>query len=186
MSISTNIDGSVGGGANQLLDLLSLVSNPAVYEAKVKSLQAAIAENQKYVEAVAPVSEILDLREKVKADKEASNTALAEAKVKADGIVKSAQDKADGIIADANVKATQLNSEAQAVADDAKWAQADVRKKLADVKKTKADYDSLIASLSVQQAQVAKVQTDADTVKKEAEDLKADLVAKHTAFIKSL
>ena len=74
MSISTNIDGSTVGGANQLLDLLSLVSNPAVYEAKVKSLQNAIAENQKYVEAVAPVSEILDLREKIKADKAAKVT----------------------------------------------------------------------------------------------------------------
>jgi cell division septum initiation protein DivIVA len=186
MSISTNIDGSIGGGANQLLDLLSLVSNPAVYEAKVKSLQATIAENQKYVEAVAPVSEILDLREKVKADKAASVTALAEAKVKADGIVKTAQDKADGIIADANAKATQLTSEAQAVADDAKWAQAEARKGANDVKKAKAEYDALSASLSGQQAQLAKAQADADAAKKEAEDLKADLIAKHTAFIKSL
>jgi cell division septum initiation protein DivIVA len=186
MSISTNIDGSVGGGANQLLDLLSLVSNPAVYEAKVKSLQATIAENKKYVEAVAPVSEILDLREKVKADKAASTTALAEAKVKADGLVKTAQDNANAIIAEANTKASQLVAEAQAATDDAKTVQAEARKKLTDATKAKADSDTLSESLKLQLSALDKEREQAATALQKAEDLKADLIAKHTAFIKSL
>ena len=186
MSISTNIDGSVGGGANQLLDLLSLVSNPAVYEAKVKSLQATIAENKKYVEAVAPVSEILDIREKLKADKAASITAIAEAKVKADGLVKTAQDNANAIIAEANAKADKLVAEAQAATDDAKAVQAEVRKKLTDAIKAKADSDTLSESLKLQLAALDKEREQATMALQKAEDLKADLIAKHTAFIKSL
>jgi len=186
MSISTNIDGSVGGGANQLLDLLSLVSNPTVYEAKVKSLQAAIAENKKYVEAVAPVSEILDLREKVRADKAASTTALAEAKVKADGLVRAAQDKANAIIAEANTKASQLVAEAQAITNDAKVVQAEAKKAVAEAKKSKADSDTLNESLNMQLAELGKQREQATTALQKAEDLKADLIAKHTAFIKSL
>jgi cell division septum initiation protein DivIVA len=186
MSISTNIDGSIGGGANQLLDLLSLVSNPAVYEAKIKSLQDATAENQKYVEAVAPVSEILDLREKLVVEKAAAVTATAEAKDKADGIIKTAQDNANAIIANANTKAAQLTSEAQAATDDAKTAQAEARKGANDVNKAKADYEGLSATLKVQLDQLAQTQANANAAKKEAEALKADLIAKHTAFIQGL
>ena len=186
MSISNNIDGSVGGGANQLLDLLSLVSNPTLYEAKVKSLQATIAENKKYAEAVAPVSEILELREKVKEDKAAGVTALAEAKAKADGLGKSAQDNANSITAEASAKASQLVAEAQAATDDAKAVQADVRKKLADAIKAKADSDTLNDSLKLQLAALDKERTQATIVLQNAEKLKAEIIAKHQEFIKSL
>ena len=186
MSISTNIDGSVGGGANQLLDLLSLVSNPTVYEAKVKSLQAAIAENKKYVEAVAPVSEILDLREKVRADKAASTTALAEAKVKADGLVKTAQNNANAIIAEANTKVSQLVAEAQAATDDAKVVQAEAKKAVAETKKVKTEFETLNESLKMQLAALDKDREQAATTLQKAEDLKAEIIAKHLEFIKSL
>ena len=70
MSISNNIDGSTGG-SGQLLDFLSLVTNPKIYEAKIKTLQEVTATHQKFVELVAPATEIMDLREKLKADKAA-------------------------------------------------------------------------------------------------------------------
>jgi hypothetical protein len=185
MSISTNIDGSTGGGG-QLLDFISLVTNPQIYEAKIKSLQAATAENQKFVELIGPATEILALRDKLTADTTAAAAALAEAKVTSVETVKKAQEKAEGIVKDADAKAAKLVSEAQAAADDAKAAQAEARKSAADVKKAKVDYEALSASLSAQQAQLATTQADADKVKKEAETIRANLIAKHTEFIKSL
>ena len=185
MSISNNIDGTVGGN-NQLLDFISLVTNPKAYEAKIKALQEATEANQKFVELIAPATEIIDLREKLKADKAAAKTALEEAKIKSDVTVKTAQATADAILADAKAKAEQLTIEAQAAADDAKAAQSEARKSANEVKKAKSDYDNLSVSLKDQQDELAKTQAKAEAVKKEAEALRADLIEKHTAFIKSL
>jgi len=186
MSISTNIDGSAVGGANQLLDLLSLVSNPKVYEAKVKSLQDSIALNQKYVEAVAPVSEILDLREKVKADKAASASALSDAKQQANDIVEEAKAKAAAIISDANDQAKQITTEADEISKQIKSALAEAKAAKADAKSSKDISDALATSLQ-QQLDIADKKTkDADAARKEAEALKADILEKHTAFIKGL
>lgn len=78
MSISTNIDGSVGGA--NILDLLAtVVSNPAVYEAKLKALQDAVAENKKYVELIGPASDIVRMQTEMreaKAEIEASVSKL--------------------------------------------------------------------------------------------------------------
>ena len=186
MSISTNIDGSVGGGANQLLDLLSLVSNPAVYEAKVKSLQATIAENKKYVEAVAPASEILEIREQVKADKAASTTALAEAKVKADGLVKTAQEKANALVAEATANAKKVTDDADSIANEIKASLAESKKAVLEAKKSKTDSDTLNESLRLQLAELGKQREQAATALQKAEDLKAEIITKHLEFIKSL
>ncbi|CAB4129519.1 hypothetical protein UFOVP118_80 [uncultured Caudovirales phage] len=185
MSISTNIDGSTNGGG-QLLDFISLVTNPKVYEAKIKSLQEATAENQKFVELIGPASEILDLRDKAAAAKAAAVSAAADAKVKASETIQAAQDSANTIITDANNKASQINSEAQAAAEDAKLAQAEARKVANEVKKAKADYDTLTEALKLQLVQVDKAQADALAAKQEAEAIRADLIIKHTDFIKSL
>jgi cell division septum initiation protein DivIVA len=183
MSISNNIDGSSSGGANQLLDL---VSNPAVYEAKVKSLQNAIDLNQKYVEAVAPVSEILDLREKIKADKANSANALTEAKQQANTIVEDAKAKANAIIADANDKATQITSEANEASKQIKASLSEAKAAKADAKSAKDASDALTVSLQQQLAIADKTTKDAEKARQAAEALKADILEKHTAFIKGL
>jgi len=185
MSISNNIDGSTGG-SGQLLDFLSLVTNPKIYEAKIKTLQEVTAEHQKFVELVAPATEIIDLREKLKADKEKAKAALSEANLKAETLVKEAQEKASGIIIAAQAKADGLIDEAKKASDDAKAAQSEARQDAASVKKAKTEYDNLSASLKAQQEQLAKTQAQADVSKKEADALRADLIEKHTAFIKSL
>lgn len=185
MSISNNIDGSVGG-ANQLLDLLSLVSNPKVYEAKVKSLQDSIALNQKYVEAVAPASEILDLREKVKADKVASTNALSEAKQKANLIVEDAKVKANEIIADAIEEAKKITNEAETASNEIKSALSEAKAAKSNAKASKDASDALTISLQQKLADAEKAIKNAELAKKEAESIKADLIEKHTAFIKGL
>jgi cell division septum initiation protein DivIVA len=185
MSISNNIDGSAGG-SGQLLDFLSLVTNPKIYEAKIKALQEVTAEHQKFVELVAPATEIMDLREKVKAEKDAAKNKLEEANLKSETLVIEAQNKADAILADAQAKAEVLVNEAKAAADDAKLAQSEARKSANEVKKAKSDYDNLSVSLKDQQDELAKTQAKAEAVKKAAEALRIDLIEKHTAFIKSL
>jgi len=186
MSISNNIDGSSSGGANQLLDLLSLVSNPKVYEAKVKSLQESIATNQKYVEAVAPVSEILDLREKIKADKAAISNSLEEAKQKANTIIEDAKAKASAIIEEAHDKAKQITSEVEADSKEIKLALSDAKAARSDAKSAKDASDALTLSLQQQLAIADKTIKDAALIKKEAEAFKEDLIEKHTAFLKGL
>lgn len=186
MSISTNIDGSSVGGASQLLDLLSIVSNPAVSEAKIKSLQDAIALNQKYVEAVAPVSEILDLREKIKADKVASANALTEAKQQANSIVEDAKAKSNAIIADATSRAKQMTDEVEGIKKEINLSLSEAKSAKAEAKLAKDSADALTVSLQQQLTAADKRIKDAEAAKKEAEAIKADIIEKHTAFIKGL
>lgn len=185
MSISNNIDGSVGG-SNQLLDFLSLVTNPKVYESKIKALQEITAEHQKFVELVAPATEIMDLREKVKADKEKSKAVLEAANLKAESLVSQAQADAEKLVADAKESADKLNTEAQKAYADAKAAQDEARQDAAGVKKAKKDYDNLVADLKLQQDQLSKTQAKLDSLQKEAQAIKEDIIAKHTEFIKGL
>ena len=185
MSISNNIDGSTGG-SGQLLDFLSLVTNPKIYEAKIKTLQEVTATHQKFVELVAPATEIMDLREKLKADKAAATETLSEARNKANVLVKNAQDTADSILAEAKAKADALIDEAKKASDDAKAAQSEARKTANDVKKAQVDFETASVELKSQQAQLAKTQAAAEAVKEDADAMRAYLIEKHTDFIKSL
>ena len=64
MSISTNIDGSLG--SNQVIDLLSILTGtPEVYASKLKALQDATEANKKYVEAIGPASEIVRIKTEI-------------------------------------------------------------------------------------------------------------------------
>ena len=93
--ISYNIDGS---SQNQLLDFLSVIANPDVYANKLKELQAATEENKKYVEAVAPVSDIVALRESLYRQNADAADVLDAAKSQAAQIVNDAQTSAASIV----------------------------------------------------------------------------------------
>jgi hypothetical protein len=184
MSISTSITG--GSASNQLMDLLAVVANPDVYKAKLDALDAATAENKKYVEAVAPVSEILALREQTKALREEAesyqNAAIAQAdadltlaKNQAASIVSSAQVRADGLIASA--VAAKAESDALLVASKEAMRQAEVAQAVADNAK---------ASAAAQAIQLTKALEDAAAAQAEAEAAKADILAKHQAFVQGL
>jgi len=81
MSIANSITG--GSSSNQLMDLLAVVANPEVYKAKLDALDAATAENKKYVEALGPASEIVALRDEAKVAVQAAKEALEQAKTNA-------------------------------------------------------------------------------------------------------
>lgn len=184
--ISTNIDGSSGGGTNQLFDLLSLVSNPDTYKAKLDQLQTAIDENKKLVALAGPASEILALREAIAADKADSKASLSEAKVKAVAIKDDAEAQARDIVQKAKELANQLIDDAKA-AKDASVAEAlettnalkAVKSVQAAADKLKASGESKLVELNTALKEVAQAQIDVDA-------LKASIVAAHQAFIASL
>lgn len=185
MSISTNIDGSVGG-ANQLLDLLSLVSNPSVYQAKINDLQAATEENKKYVELVGPASEIVKMRDDMRLQKESAD---AEAKQ----IIDSANQEAESIKTSAKKYALDAKAEADNAVEKAKALNDAAQVKLDELKAKSAAADNALASANsvaeeaAKELELAKAEKQASlNAKASYEAAKASIIAKHKAFIESL
>ena len=185
MSISTNIDGSVGG-TSQLLDLLSLVSNPAVYEAKVKALQKATEEHNKALALVAPASEIVAIRQQIDQDKAAAKAELESARQEASKLVDAAKVEARDIVEDAKaqgakVSAASKKTEKQAAEKMAAAVEAEnrVAQALAGAQDQQKVLDAKIKAAENTQAQYEKL-------KAEHETLKASLIAKHKRHLQEL
>ena len=136
MSIATSITG--GSASNQLMDLLAVVANPDVYKAKLDALDAATAENKKYVEAIGPASEIVALRDEAKAAAQAAKEALAQAKTDAAQLVSNANTKADGIVVAAQSTAETMIATAVAAKDEADLAAKQNKAALLEAKKATA------------------------------------------------
>ncbi len=184
MSIASSITG--GGSSNQLMDLLAVVANPDAYKAKIAALEAATAENKKYVEAIGPASEIVALRDKAAALKQEAedyktaavteaDISIQEARAKASAIAIEAQKKADALIAET----TAAKEAAEQLAKQNKIALAASDKALADAEQAKA-----IAESKAQELEQAIA--DAQSAAADARATKAAIVAKHQAFIGSL
>jgi spore maturation protein CgeB len=184
MSIATSITG--GGASNQLMDLLAVVANPDVYKAKIDALDAATAENKKYVELAAPASEILVMREQIKAKNAEADAELADAKDRAANAVKEAKEKAASLVSAAQAKADALVAAAteNKAATDALMAQA--KAELAAAQKATADAVKAQASAQAKEQVLSKALEDAAAAQAEAEATKADILAKHQAFVEGL
>lgn len=185
MSITTNIDGS-SGNSNQLLELLSVVSNPKVYEAKVKALQEATDENKKYVELVGPASEILALREKAKQDAEEAERLLSEAKSQASNAISQSKVQAKEIVEDAKAEAEQIKQHAEALADNAKEKLAAASLAETKVNASKVELEKALLTVEKMTAELnADKQATIDAAKA-LHEAREELIAKHKAFIESL
>lgn len=183
--ISTNIDGTVGG-ANQLLDLLSLVANPTAYEDKLKTLQDATAENKKYVEALAPASEIVALRDAARIELENAKAEAAEIKAKAKA-------SAQNVLAKANAEASSILAEADSIKEKAIELQKQATGEMAQAKSIQntAEQNIAKANAAFSAAEAAKAdaqqaRVDANNAKAEYAALRQSLIDKHKAFIESL
>lgn len=184
MSIATNITG--GASSNQLMDLLAVVANPDVYKAKLDALDAATAENKKYIELAAPASEILAMREQIKAKNTEADAELADAKERAVTAVKEAKEKAASLVATAQAKADGLVAAAteNKAAADSLLAQA--KAELAAVQQAKADALKAQASAQAKEQTLIETLANAAAAQAEAEAAKADILAKHQEFIQGL
>ena len=184
MSIATSITG--GGASNQLMDLLAVVANPDVYKAKLDALDAATAENKKYVEALGPASEIVQLRDQAKGLRQEADDYKKSAIAQADADLLAAKEKAASLVATAQAKADALVAAAteNKAATDALMAQA--KAELAAAQKVTADAVKAQASAQAKEQALSKALEDAAAAQAEAETVKADILAKHQAFVEGL
>ena len=184
MSISTSITG--GNASNPLLDLLAVVANPDVYKAKLDALDAATAENKKYVEALGPASEIFQLRDQAKALREEAANYQKSAIAKADANLIAAQEQANKITAAAKIKADDLVSSAAAAKAQTDALISQTQAELVAAKKATADAVKAQASAQAKEQELAQALQDAAAAQAEAEAAKADILAKHQAFVQGL
>jgi cell division septum initiation protein DivIVA len=184
--IANNIDGS-SGGSSQILELLSLVAaDPKVYQSKLKALEDATAEHKKYVELVGPASDILTIKAKVKADLDEAATTLSDAKTEAKSIVSDAKEKAKNLIDTAQDSANILVEDAKSIKSqaDADLLVAKKAQSKADRAQSKADSNS--ASAAEKSKLLDEAIADTNAAKEDAEAVKAEIIAKHKAFLESL
>lgn len=181
--ISYNIDGS---SQNQLLDFLSVIANPDVYATKLKELQAATEENKKYVEAVAPVSDIVALRESLYRQNADATDALDAAKAQAAQIVSDAQTSAASIVSDAQAQAQVIIAQATATKEGVDALSAQVTTALADAKKAEKEAKAATAAAKAQSDNLAAAQAATEALQAEVSGIKAALLAKTKAFIEGL
>jgi cell division septum initiation protein DivIVA len=186
MSIATDITGNAVGGTNQLMEMLTLISDTKQFEAKLKALQDATETHRKHIALVGPADEIVRLRDDA-----------AKTKKTADEYAQKRKKEADEVLADAKAEAARLVAEAQASADrlaeEAKKTKLEVGKELAEAKATTAGIKDLNKQTA---ARLKELEAEKDAlvrVKKAAEDeraafqsLKDTLIAKHKAFIEGL
>jgi len=184
MSIANSITGGgETGSASQLLDLLA---NPDAFTAKLQTMQNATAEYKKYVEAVGVATEVVVLRDEAAALKQEANEYKTTTKAKADAGLDAATAKAESIVAEAQAKADGLLAESIANKKQIDIALAEAKEALATAKKAQANADIAQANADKQMATLAQTKEAADQTLAEAQTLKADILAKHTAFIESL
>lgn len=183
--ISNNIDGSIGG-ATQLFDLLTVVSNPAAYTQKLEALQKATAEHRTYVEALAPAHEIYALRDQTAADRAEAAVVLTTAKSDAAASKAAAKQAADSVTRAAAEAAHRAQESANVLHNAAETDRAAAAALLKDA-------EIAAAALAAERAQVVEQSQDlqralvaAVEARAEYEEYRAALQAKVQAFISGL
>ena len=183
--ISYGIDGS-SGSSGQLLDLLTLVANPDSYKAKIQALEAATAENKKYVEAVGPAAEILQLRDAILSDKAESAKALASANDQAVQIVTKARQEADALLFSTKTQTEAALADSDATRAAANSANSIAQQALKDAEKAQKKAEEIAAKGAAQLEAAAVEKAAIAQERAEVAELKASILAKHQAFIQSL
>ena len=154
--ISTDITGNSGGDASQVFNLLAVVANPDMYAKKLTEMVNATEENKKFVALAGPASDILQLRDDAKKDREDANKELQKAKSDAVGIKDAANLAGNQAIAKAESTAAKLLQDAEGL----KAVQVAL---MQEAEKLKADLVSAIAATNAREKLAAT--TAAEQVK---------------------
>ena len=184
MSISTSITGS--SSSNPLIDLLALVSNPEAYKAKVDALDAATAENKKYVEAIGPASEIIALRDKAAELKQEAEAMVAKATVDSTTIVDEARAQATEIVLTAQTKAKDVTTKAKAAEEKAATYTSAAQTLMSEALAAQDKANTALAAAEGLNAAAEQAKADAEAAQKLAETTRSQIIAKHQAFIEGL
>lgn len=184
MSISTSITG--GSQSNQLMDLLAVVANPDVYKAKLDALEAATAENKKYVEAIGPASEIVVLRDEAKTKAEQAQIVLNKAEADALLIMQNAKAGAQSVLQEAQAQANNLTADATKIKENADKIFAQVQAELTAAQKATDEAKKAQAVAQAKEQELTQALEEAEAAKAQAQSTKADILAKHQEFIRGL
>lgn len=179
--ISTSITGGF-----ETSQLLTLLAEPEALKERIENLEKATSEYKKYLAAVAPASEVLKFRDEAKADREEAAKILQKAKDDAEKILSEANSQKFEILNQATDEADKIKSEAKAISDSAraKDEAASEAKKVALSDSEKAKDAEEKAKLREKLALEAQENFNAST--EELKAIKADILAKHQAFIESI
>ena len=175
-----------GAGSNQLLDLLSVVSNPDAYNTKIQALQDVINEHKKVIDAVGPAKDILALREQTKTARDEAAAKISIAQTQADEVLAAANAQAEAIVNRAKEEMVALTEEAKAAKEEAKADAKAVKKALKDAEQAKADADAVVADYTARSKLLVSSQATLDAAIAEAQTVKNAIIAKHQAFIQGL
>lgn len=184
--ISTSIDGSSENGAEQLFNLLSVVSNPAEVKKRIDALNKAQADAQAVIDLVGPAQQVLSLREKAAKDADDAKKALSAANEKAEALIADANTQAAITIEGANASAQAVLADAKAKGDAAAGVIDAANEQLKAAQKVQDAADKAMAKVAAAKSEAAAAQAAADKAQADAEALKAAIIEKHKAFIESL
>jgi hypothetical protein len=186
MSIARDITGTVSGGANQLFDLISLVTDSKAYAAKVKELQLLIAENQRYVEAVGPAADILALREQASKLNAEAHSKFEEANAFVTATSRQAKEDAEKIVSESKLAADKLLADAKVATKKASDLSKKANDRAAELDAKERELTDLASRLQAKEADLAKALSAAEASKQDAINFKNDIIAKHRSFIEAL
>ena len=153
---------------------------------KIKALEDATAENKKYVELVGPASDILALKEKAQADAEAAKAALSDAKSKANEMLSAAGVQAAAIKGAALEEAKGISDKANELVAAAEKAKADAQSALKRATEAEAAAQASADAAASREAAAKAAEEAAKDAKAQADAAKAEIIAKHQEFIRTL
>lgn len=185
--IGTDITGAT---KDNLSDLLNIVADPKAYSEKMQALQNAIAENKKYVELVAPASDIIKLRNDTRnlvaqVQSQADETKAA-AEAEANKIVAEAKAKSEEIVSSATSEAERIKASVSGMESNAQEFLADAKRQLDAAAKSQERLDTEIKRY---QSLISHAEAEKKAIEQEKEkyqSMVAEISAKHQAFIESL
>lgn len=184
--IGGNITGSTSDGTDKLFNLIALVSDPKLYETRLKELQDAIDKNEKYVKAVGAVDDVMRLRGEAAALKAEAEKTLADSRATVADHLAQAKAEAQAMIDAANKDANQMRAEAKQVKSAAtaqKKALEDREAELiAQQRQVKVSAAEIQAKAEALDLELAKAKDAVD----DAIRVKSEIIAKHRAFLETL
>jgi hypothetical protein len=184
--IATNIDGSPVGG-NALFDILAVVvSSPEVYAEKLKQLQESIDRNNEAIALAGKASEIVAIREGIAEEKAAAQGVLDRAVFDAQALVSASSAEAEQIVTAAQAEAAELRKDATAANRAAKAKLAAAHDAAAVLEAQQAALDVRINELDAAIAAANAEKAAANAAQDAVDELKADIISKHKAFLESL
>lgn len=184
--ISTNIDGSPQGGSGNLMELLSTVASDTGFAAKMKELKDATDRHQQLIDLVGPASEVLQIRDKLKADQDTADQLVAEKMAQAEKIIADAEAKANETLDVATDDADKIYQMAKAQQTAAEALSEQLSRAKADAESSKAFYDTAAAASIAESMKLREATGAMEASRLAFESKKQEILDKHKQFIESL